>query len=348
MQKDSRLEIQIHPSDIRRSVRYLFLSRKQLIIGGAAVFAYLLFIGWSLSVAPGVLYELLQRSRYATLEGERESVRPDLQAHASEMTELRKRADHLYLQVQHIQMAYGLKVDESIGQGGYPIEPRQAPESIYRGVIQRGYVLEARIEERLEVVETLLEEIGSFEQSHREQVAQTPTVSPLERDDFVLTSPFGYRQNPFTKARDFHHGIDMAAPEGTTIKAAAAGVVTFAGRYRLRSSVHWWRYGNLVVLRHGDEFVTLYAHCHEVRVQRGQRVQRGDIIATVGSTGWSTSPHLHYEVRRLSEESSGGEPVDPRIYMLDQELVDREKLLVASRTAPAFEDFEPLPRNIAR
>ena len=187
-----------------------------------------------------------------------------------------------------------------------------------------------------------LEEIQAFENAREDVVRLTPSISPLHRADFVLTSPYGERRNPFTKNRDFHAGIDMAALEGTEIHAPADGEVVFAGRYSLQQSVGWWRYGNLVILRHGDAFLTVFGHCHEVKVKRGQKVAQGDVIATVGSTGMSTSPHLHYEVRRRDEDGVY-RPVDPRIYILDHHWHDEEQILVRSRSAPPAKDFQPLP-----
>jgi murein DD-endopeptidase MepM/ murein hydrolase activator NlpD len=100
------------------------------------------------------------------------------------------------------------------------------------------------------------------------------------------------------------------------------------------------------VLRHGDRFVTLYGHLDEIRVRRGQRVKQGDVLGAVGNTGWSTSPHLHYEVRR--KEDGEFRPVDPRIYILDHQWRDEERLLVRARSAPDLNDFEPLPRLLTR
>jgi len=109
-------------------------------------------------------------------------------------------------------------------------------------------------------------------------------------DGGKLTSHFGHRADPFTKAHKMHNGVDIAAPMGSPIQAARAGVVTYSGD---RGG-----YGNVVIIDHGDGNETRYAHCERLDVQPGQRVAAGEVIATVGSTGRSTGPHLHFELRQ--------------------------------------------------
>ncbi|MGE5155858.1 MAG: M23 family metallopeptidase [Bdellovibrio bacteriovorus] len=103
-----------------------------------------------------------------------------------------------------------------------------------------------------------------------------------------ITSNYGMRVHPTKRRRIFHQGIDFAAPRGTPIVAVADGVVVFTGK---RSG-----YGNLVDIRHVNGLVTRYAHNQTNLVQEGQRVRQGQKIATVGSTGTATGPHVHFEV----------------------------------------------------
>lgn len=124
------------------------------------------------------------------------------------------------------------------------------------------------------------------------------TVPSLWPTQGVISSPYGLRFG----GTEFHQGIDIAAETGTPIVATADGVVTAAG----------WNsggYGNMVDIDHGEGIATRYAHASSVVVTAGQRVRRGQIIAYVGSTGFSTGPHLHYEVRL------GGHPVNPALYL---------------------------------
>jgi murein DD-endopeptidase MepM/ murein hydrolase activator NlpD len=341
------LEIQFHPGDIRSRVRYFFFTRERvrLVLAGAAL--ALLFGLFNLFILPGVVSDLLSRSTYQNLVQERSSQGERLQGSIARLGRLNGDSQAVHLRMSRIYLAYGLEGDESAGQGGFPFQAPPAPDSIYAGAVTRAGQLEAEIREQLQVLDTFITEIQTFESAHGGQVRTTPSISPLKSQDFVLTSPFGTRRSPFTKKIDFHPGVDMAAPIGTPIYAPADGVVVFAGRYPLKQSVSWWRYGNLVALRNGDGFITLFGHCSEIRVRNGQRVKQGTVIAEVGNTGWSTNPHLHYEVRHRDDEESF-RPVDPRIYILDHQWRDEEQLLVRARRAPDQRFFEPLPRIIGR
>ncbi|MEM7483351.1 MAG: M23 family metallopeptidase [Acidobacteriota bacterium] len=342
--KPSAFEIQFHPADIRRRVRYLFLSRRQAVGVALAVLAVMIGFALSLRAMPEAVRALLGRRELPALEAERERQGGRLGVLVERLGELQERGEDLRFKVDKISLAYGLSHDESIGQGGFPVAPEATPipKSNFSNAIRNGQVLRAEIEEELQVLDAFLVEIRDLEEAHQERARITPSVIPLRGENFLLTSPYGNRRSPFTQALDFHAGIDLAAPIGKEIHAPAEAVVAFAGRYPRRQSVSWWRYGNLVVLRHGDRFISLYGHCDEVRVRRGQRVRQGDVIGTVGNTGWSTSPHLHYEVRSRQEDGTF-RPIDPRIYILDYRWSDEERTLIRSRNAPALDDFEPLP-----
>ncbi|MCG6121372.1 MAG: M23 family metallopeptidase [Microvirga sp.] len=115
-----------------------------------------------------------------------------------------------------------------------------------------------------------------------------PFARPVERD-YELTSVFGVRRDPFTRRPALHGGVDFRTPTGTMIRAAGAGRVVVAEYYG--------GYGNLVEIDHGSGVATRYAHLSAIRTEAGQYVTAGDVIGAAGSTGRSTGPHLHYEVR---------------------------------------------------
>src|ERR1043166_3784791 len=109
-----------------------------------------------------------------------------------------------------------------------------------------------------------IELLQQYERANADMVRHTPSILPLPADQFVLTSPFGVRISPFTRAGDFHQRLDLSAPPGTPGSAAAGGVVSFAGRYPIRESVAWWRFGNVVTINHNGRFVTIYGHCDNI------------------------------------------------------------------------------------
>ena len=296
-----------------------------------AILAWIGLVVFGLWKSPRVIADRWAMATYHGAMDERAMHGERLKILVQRLGGLEEQTEDVRLEMAKIYLAYGLSETESRGKGGYPQQPERGPQSIYAATIRQGNGLTAKVTEEMAVLGTFVEEVKSFEQANRDQVRQTPSISPLQSQDFVLTSPYGTRTSPFTREVDFHAGIDMAAPTGTPILAPSDGIVAFAGRYPLRQNVGWWRYGNLVALRHGDRFITLYGHCDEVKVRGGDQVKQGDVIATVGDTGWSTNPHLHYEIRRLDEVDMTFKPVDPRIYILDHRWRDQERLLIRAR-----------------
>ena len=130
-----------------------------------------------------------------------------------------------------------------------------------------------------------LRELKTYLEDKVATLASTPTILPIKG---LITAGYGYRKSPFTGQREFHEGLDIAAPFGTPILATADGIVSFAGPLVA--------YGNVVFVDHGHGFATFYGHNSTNRVREGQRVRRGDIVAYVGTTGRTTGPHVHYEV----------------------------------------------------
>lgn len=145
-----------------------------------------------------------------------------------------------------------------------------------------------------------------------ERYAGAP-IPPLRwPTDGEMTSPFGYR---VLRGRFRHHaGLDIRAPHGTPVRAAAPGAVVYAGT--------WGGYGRLVVIDHGGGIRTWYAHNQRLKVRTGQTVEAGDVIADAGATGHAYGPHTHFELRL------GDVPVDPRRYM------EARAPLAVARTEP--------------
>jgi murein DD-endopeptidase MepM/ murein hydrolase activator NlpD len=153
------------------------------------------------------------------------------------------------------------------------------------GVAKLALEMEA-LENQASAQERSVEEIRRYVEQQRSLLARTPMGWPVRG---WISSPFGSRTSPFSGSETFHAGIDVANDSGAPIRATADGTVTFSG----------WEggYGKLVILTHGNGMSTFYGHCAQLKVAVGQKVRRGTVVALMGSTGESTGPHCHYEVR---------------------------------------------------
>jgi murein DD-endopeptidase MepM/ murein hydrolase activator NlpD len=135
-----------------------------------------------------------------------------------------------------------------------------------------------------------LDEIERLAANKAALIEAIPTIQPVKNKDLTrIASGFGYRNDPFTKTRKMHYGMDFTAKRGTPVYATGNGIVKRADS---RSS----GFGKHIRIDHGFGYVSLYAHLSQYNVRRGQKVKRGDIIGYVGNTGRSAGPHLHYEI----------------------------------------------------
>ncbi len=243
-----------------------------------------------------------------------------LDAYALQLGELQARLMRLDAQSERLGKLAGEKLPESEN----PVDAKKAlqvlpkPElaspvsSLTGGVYQGGPLvrsapfseaeLQAEIAKLMEKVEFSTERLSSIEAKLLQQSVlkdTLPNSSPVVAA--YNSSSYGWRIDPFKGVRAFHEGLDFMAAEGAPIYAAAGGIVTTA-----RQSPD---YGKIVMIDHGSGLETRYAHASKLLVRAGDRVEKGQKIAEVGSTGRSTGPHLHYEIRLA------GNPLDPRKYL---------------------------------
>lgn len=180
------------------------------------------------------------------------------------------------------------------GQGG-PGETGEALQFAKPDLTKALDDLEIQLDDRarqLEVLERLV-----MNKELKEQIS--PAGRPISKG--WISSYFGKRTDPFNGRREMHRGMDFAGKKGSDIAATAAGVVTWAGKR--------YGYGNLVEVNHGNGYATRYGHCQKVLVKVGDKVERGQKIALMGSTGRSTGPHVHYEVLK------NGRQINPRKFI---------------------------------
>ena len=162
------------------------------------------------------------------------------------------------------------------------------------------------------------DEVAKMALNKEKMIASMPSIMPVSNRDLKQTaSGWGMRIHPIYKIPRFHYGMDFTAVTGTDVFATGIGVVKSASREA--------GYGNAILIDHGFGFETLYAHMSKINVKVGQKVNRGDVIGFVGSTGTSTAPHLHYEVTK------NGVKVNPQnYYFQDLTPLEYEKMIAIS------------------
>lgn len=224
----------------------------------------------------------VDRSEIEQLRVENRGLRQVNEAFEASLRELRGKLTDYEERTLQLAIIAGLDSDAYGAEAGIGGEP-------YPPLDQRLGTLD----ERLGEIEERLEERSRW-------IAATPAITPARG---ILTSGFGFRRDPLTGVRTFHHGVDIAAGPGQPVRATADGLI-------VRSGIHGGL-GKSVTVAHGFGTSTRYGHMSRLAVEAGQEVRRGDVLGYVGNTGRSTGYHLHYEVH------VDGSPVDPTRYLLE-------------------------------
>lgn len=204
----------------------------------------------------------------------------------NQLSEIQKRDDEIYRKIFQAN-----PVPESVrkaGFGGVDRYKKYEGTSYSSNLISIAKKLDI-LSKQMVVQSKSFDDVIELVKNKEKMMACIPAIQPIALKDLTrFGSAFGYRMHPILGYLRKHNGVDLTAERGTKIYASGDGVVTradYAGGY-----------GNCVRINHGYGYQTRYGHMHEMFVRPGQKVKRGDIIGTVGSTGLSTSPHLHYEV----------------------------------------------------
>ena len=272
--------------------QYALSSRRLQVLVGGGLLAAIILIGYALTI--GV--DGYARLRSAQLDTRNTVLQDELQ-------EFQMRVDHLESTLNQIaqndarfRSIAGLEsIDSEVLQAGVGGPGLVGPEahslwtidpSISENVFEVSYDLN-QLERRARLLSSSLEEATDSLLAHRDLLESTPSILPTP--GWLSSSYSESRMHPIHNRPLPHPGVDISAPKGTSIYAAAKGKVIKAG----------WivGYGLTIEIDHGFGYVTLYGHASELVASQGEEVQRGDVIARVGSTGIATSPHLHYEVR---------------------------------------------------
>jgi len=168
------------------------------------------------------------------------------------------------------------------------------------------------------------DEVFDLAKNKERMLVSIPAIQPISNKDLRrIGSYFGARVDPFYKVRKFHEGMDFSAPIGTEVYATGNGAIEMAGHD------DGGGYGNEIIIDHGYSYKTVYAHLSRIFVKPGQKVLRGQIIGYVGNTGKSTSPHLHYEVRK------NGVPLNPIYFFFNDLSADQYQMMLNLSSRPS-------------
>ena len=242
-----------------------------------------------------VMYQFLESPRQKVMTRELENMKLHYELLEKKMTQAEEVLDGIQKRDNNIYRTYfeANPIPEEQRKAGFGGVNRY--KSI-EGFDNSQMIIEATknidiLSKQLYVQSKSLDEIIDLAKDKEELLASIPAIQPVSKQDITrMASGFGWRLDPFTKARKRHKGMDFTSPKGTPIYATGNGKVT-------RADAGSSGFGKHIRIDHGFGYVTLYAHLSKYNVKRGQKVKRGDLIGYVGSTGRSQAPHLHYEVR---------------------------------------------------
>lgn len=258
-----------------------------LVVLAAGLFMVLGFV---------VLTPLFETPKEKELKRELEFVKLNEELHAkkieqlsSVLEEIQERDNNiyrLYFEVNPIP-----KEQREAGFGG--VNRYKALEGFDNSEMVKGVTEKMDIlSKQLYIQSKSLDEIVDLAEDKEKLLAAIPAIQPVENEKLTrMASGYGWRSDPFTKARKMHYGMDFTAPRGTPVYASGDGVVT-------RVDQGSAGYGKHIRIDHGYGYVSLYAHLSKYNVRKRQKVKRGDIIGFVGNTGRSQAPHLHYEIHK--------------------------------------------------
>jgi murein DD-endopeptidase MepM/ murein hydrolase activator NlpD len=259
-----------------------------LLLLGATAALYWLTLRYAAEIKLPALQQLVAAAQEAEAERERVFVQQNLNSMAIKLGEMQAQLTRMDALGERLSALAGIKPQEfksaeAPGLGG-AAPTLLPPQNLSLGEFsEKLLVLARQVESRNDMLGVL--EAQLFEQAVKKKMI--PTMMPVKAS--YNPSGFGRRIDPFNGQWAMHEGIDFIADTGSQIVAAAGGVVIFAGFHP--------QYGYMIDIDHGNDLVTRYAHCSKLMVREGDLVQRGRKIGEVGSTGRSTGPHLHFEVR---------------------------------------------------
>lgn len=269
---------------VRRPLKKVF-GRIFLWLSSSILFAFgVVFLAYSFFDSPK---EKMLKRELAQMQFQYDVLNDKLDHAMAVMDEIEDRDDNIYRVIFEAE-----PIPSSVRKAGYGGANRYAKLEGYKNsdiLIETTKKLDM-LTGQLVVQSKSFDDVFEMAKNKAAFLSAMPAIQPVNNRDLKrLSSYYGYRMDPFYKVMKFHDGVDFSAPVGTEIYATGDGKVVKVVKSKRG-------YGNSITLDHGFGYKTFYAHCEDMLVKKGQNVKRGQVIATVGNTGKSTAPHLHYEV----------------------------------------------------
>jgi murein DD-endopeptidase MepM/ murein hydrolase activator NlpD len=279
MSKDRHYYSFIITSATTHKSRRISIHKNIIYFGGALLGVVFLFMAYGLVRLTG--HETLNL-KYLSVKAENESLKKENDVYQNSYAKLKGQISYIEDMSNELARQASMEspadVDLQVGTGG--------PETV------------AALDKAADHFEREVRQIGDRLRADLLRLASVPAGLPVNG---YVTDGFGLRRNPFSgEGREVHEGLDIAVDFGTPVNTTADGLVVWAAPHA--------GYGNLVVVYHSNGITTRYGHLSRITVEAGQRVKRGDQLGHAGSTGRSTGPHVHYEIRENDQ------PVDPNRY----------------------------------
>ncbi|MBI3649964.1 MAG: peptidoglycan DD-metalloendopeptidase family protein [Acidobacteria bacterium] len=279
MSDDKRIHTFLIANGSSQFKQYSF-NRNLIYYAGGSLLALTLGCGYGIFK---VVQSGTEAIKYTSIKAENEKLKQENETYQNSYAKLKGQISYIgdvsKELARQAKMEPGFDLDKQLGTGG--------PETV------------AALDKTAGQLEQRVRTIGDALRAEQLKLATIPSGLPVNG---YLTDDFGVRSNPFGgESHEVHQGLDIAAEWGTSVTATADGIVVIAGPHS--------GYGNLVSIYHSNGITTRFGHLSKINVEVGQRVKRGDLIGNVGSTGRSTGPHVHYEVRENDV------PVDPQRYV---------------------------------
>lgn len=297
IKKNKKYTFMIIPNTTDKIIRFTFSYRSLITVASSSIIALICLITFSSSFFYVNQSLSITKRNLSVLQNENSIQQERINTLVKKSEEVHSKLENLVQLESQVMDLVGLEGDLIM----------ESDQFIVSRSDFRTFVLDENYEDSIDILHELVEEqtthMKQLIKDVEKQLAHLESIPDLRPANGRITSGFGFRISPINRRREFHNGIDIANKTNTDIYASASGIVTFSG--------YNGSYGRMIMISHGNGYTTVYAHNSKNLVNVGDKVSKGDVIAKLGSTGRSTGPHVHFEIRK------NGKPINPNTMLVN-------------------------------